>query len=141
MSFGLPSVKAKPESHREFGIHEGAFGVPDLMTNGLAASRAPIAAPHPISHSVLNAAENKQKMHMAVLRNTQGLHAPLRLAMELKAAKKVGRLPFLASSNIMLDVLTGRDIEMGPEDIFNMPDNYEFAGQPHAVVERSLGLL
>lgn len=78
---------------------------------------------------------------MTILRNTQGLHAPLRIGMELNSAKKVGRLPFLPSSNIMLDSLTGRDIEIGPEDVFNTSEFLEVSGQPHAVVERSLGLL
>lgn len=78
---------------------------------------------------------------MAMLRNVQGLHAPLRIAMELKAAKQVGHLPFLPSSNVMSDCLTGRDLEMGPEDIFNTSEFREFAGQPHAVCERSLSLL
>lgn len=80
-------------------------------------------------------------MNMVMLRNVQGLHAPLRIAMERNAAKKIGRLPFLPSSNIMLDVLTGRDIEVGPEDIYGIPEFIEVGGQPHAVVERTLGLL
>lgn len=80
-------------------------------------------------------------MNMTMLRNVQGLHAPLRIAMELKAAKQIGRLPFLPSSNIMSDSLTGRDLEIGPEDIFNTSEFQEVAGQPHAVCERSLGLL
>lgn len=80
-------------------------------------------------------------MNMSILRNTQGLHAPLRIAMELKAAKKVGRLPFLPSSNIMYDSLTGHDIEMDPSDVYNTPEFVEVAGFPHAVIERSLGLL
>ena len=46
---------------------------------------------------------------MIMLRNTQGLHAPLRLAMELKSTEKIGRLPFLPSSNLMRDVILGRD--------------------------------
>lgn len=85
--------------------------------------------------------KNRLEMNMALLRNTQGLHAPLRLAMEMRAAKEVGRLPFLPSSNVMLDVLTGRDLEIGPEDIFNTPEFREVAGQPHAMIERSLGIL
>lgn len=52
-------------------------------------------------------------MEMLVLRNTQGLHAPMKLAMEIKAAEKVGRLPFLPSSNIMRDVLLGYDEDLG----------------------------
>lgn len=78
---------------------------------------------------------------MVMLRNTQGLHAPMRIAMERKAASKIGHLPFLPSSNVMIESLTGRDLEIGPEDIFNTSEFCEVAGQPHAVVEKSLGLL
>lgn len=78
---------------------------------------------------------------MVMLRNTQGLHAPLRIGMELKAASKIGHLPFLPSSNVMSDSLTGRDLEIGPEDVFNTSEFRELAGHPHAVCERSLGLL
>lgn len=78
---------------------------------------------------------------MTILRNTQGLHAPLRIAMEQKAAKKIGHLPFLPSSNAMLESLTGRDIEIEPSDVFNTPEFMEVTGLPHAVVEKSLGIL
>lgn len=80
-------------------------------------------------------------MNMTVLQNTQGLHAPLRLAMELRSAKKIGRLPFLASSNVMYDSLTGRDLQIGPEDVYNTSEFWEVSGQPHAVVEKFLGIL
>lgn len=80
-------------------------------------------------------------MNMTMLRNTQGLHAPLKIAMELKAADKVGRFPFLQSSNIMKEVLTGKDIEIGFEDILGPPEFREIMGQPHAMVEKSLGIL
>jgi proteasome maturation protein len=52
-------------------------------------------------------------MEMLMLRNTQGLHAPLRLAMEITSAEKIGRLPFLPSSNVMRDVILGRDEDIG----------------------------
>lgn len=57
--------------------------------------------------------KNQDRMNMILLRNTQGLHAPLRMAMELKATEKIGRLPFLPSSNMMRDVLLGRDQDIG----------------------------
>jgi proteasome maturation protein len=80
-------------------------------------------------------------MNMAMLRNAQGLHAPLRLKIELEAAKKVGRLPFLPSAGLMSDVLTGRDEEIGFDDILNTAEFREQLAQPHAVVERHVGLL
>nr|CAI5844106.1 unnamed protein product [Callosobruchus analis] len=142
MNFALPSVKVKPEIPDHFGFKEGSFGVQDVMTNGLASARPCTDSAHPLAASEMNQyRKNVDKMNLALLRNTQGLHAPLRIAMEQRSARKIGRLPFLPSSNIMLDTLTGRDLEIGPEDIFNTPEFIEVSGQPHAVVERSLGLL
>lgn len=64
-------------------------------------------------HSMFQYQKNRDRMNMVLLRNTQGLHAPMRIAMELKAAEKIGRLPFLPSSCMMKDVLLGRDEEIG----------------------------
>lgn len=44
---------------------------------------------------------------MAMLRNIQGLHAPLRLHMEKLAVKNIGHLPCLQRHNALLDALTG----------------------------------
>lgn len=54
---------------------------------------------------------------------------------------QVGHLPFLQRSNFQHDVLTGKHLDIGFEDILNTPEMCEVAGQPHAVVERSLGIL
>lgn len=80
-------------------------------------------------------------MHMGILKQTQGMHAPLRLMMERDAASHVSRLPFLPSSNLMTDVLTGRDEDIGPADLFNDASQPEVMGPAHLVVERSLNLM
>jgi proteasome maturation protein len=91
--------------------------------------------------NLIQFAENRARMEMVMLRNTQGLHAPLRISMELQAAKKIGRLPFLTSSGFMSDVLRGRDEEIGFEDILNTAEFREQMVHPHAVVEKQLGLM
>ncbi|XP_030763561.1 proteasome maturation protein [Sitophilus oryzae] len=141
MSFGLPSLKAKPTQAPDYGFHEGDFGVPDLMTSGLASAKSTVENVHALQPSEQNYRQNIHGMNMSILRNNQGLHAPLRIAMELKSAKKVGHLPFLKSHNVMHDSLTGRDLEIGPEDLFNTGEFLEVSRQPHSVVERSLGIL
>ncbi|KAK5643208.1 hypothetical protein RI129_007053 [Pyrocoelia pectoralis] len=140
MSFALPSIKPKPTLPSESIVEDNNFGVPSLLTTGLAAAKVDEDL-HPLISSERNYHKNRSAMNMAILRNTQGMHAPLRLNMELLAAKKVGHLPFLPSSNAMHDSLTGRDLEIWPEDIFNTAEFREVAGQPHAVVEKSLGIL
>ena len=51
---------------------------------------------------------------MKMLRNLQGLHAPLRLVMERKAVQNVGHLPCLHRHNVMLDALTGENCSAYP---------------------------
>ncbi|KAJ0179388.1 hypothetical protein K1T71_005100 [Dendrolimus kikuchii] len=142
MSFGLPSLKVKPEHDiKGIPIHEGAFGVPDPLVAGLSGTKAKLGTAHPLELSERNYHMNGDRMNMAMLRNIQGLHAPLKLTMERQFASKVGRLPFLPSSNLQHDVLTGRYLDIGFEDILNPLELCEVAGQPHAVVERTIGLL
>ena len=85
--------------------------------------------------------ERTQLLQLQVLKETQGIHAPLRLMMEREAASRVSRLPFLPSSGLMLDVLTGRDEDLGPETLFNSGSEAEAVGSPFLVMQRSLGLL
>ncbi|XP_063989171.1 proteasome maturation protein [Diachasmimorpha longicaudata] len=141
MSFRLPPLKAKTPLAEEFGMNSGTYGVPDPMILGMPAAAQKLGTSHPLEASEKNFHQNKLKRDLVMLRNTQGLHAPLRIAMEIKATEKVGRHPFLPSSGLMRDVLLGRDEDIGFEDVFNTSEFREQMGQPHAIVERSLNLL
>ncbi|CAG5055930.1 unnamed protein product [Parnassius apollo] len=141
MSFGLPPLKVKPQPASDIKVQDGPFGIPNPFVEGLGTTKPKLGMSHPLEASERNYHLNEEKMNMTMLRNIQGLHAPLKLTMEMKFAKKIGRLPFLPSSNLQHDVITGRYLDIGFEDILNTPDLCEIAGQPHAVVERSLGLL
>ncbi|XP_020278301.1 proteasome maturation protein [Pseudomyrmex gracilis] len=142
MSFGLPSIVPQATLPDQFEIKgESSYGVANPMISGLSATRQSVGYAHPLEASERSYQKNQDRMNMILLRNTQGLHAPLRLAMELKATEKIGRLPFLQSSNLMRNVLLGRDQDIGFEDIFNTPEFREQMGQPHAVVEKNLGIL
>ncbi|XP_076244999.1 proteasome maturation protein [Calliopsis andreniformis] len=141
MSFGLPSLVPKPTVSEQFNIPDDNYGVANPMVSGLSATRQNIGYSHPLEASERNYQQNRDRMNMALLRNIQGLHAPMRIAMELKAAEKIGRLPFLPSSNMMKDVLLGRDEELGFEDILNTAEFREQMGQPHAIIEKNLGIL
>lgn len=76
-----------------------------------------------------------------MIRNHHGIGAQARYMMELNATSKVGRLPFLPSSNVSRDVLLGLDEMIQPTDIFNTPEFSEKMSQPHAVIEKRLGIL
>ncbi|GJQ65212.1 hypothetical protein Trydic_g7348 [Trypoxylus dichotomus] len=140
MSFGLPPLKIKPEIPPAMGLQEGSYEIPNLMMTGFTSVKSNLDCAHPLAVSEKNYYKNRENLNMVMMRNSQGLHAPLKYTMEYNAAKRIGHLPFLPSSNVMLDVLTGKDIEIGPEDIFNISEFREVAGQPHAMAERSLGI-
>ncbi|XP_033332276.1 proteasome maturation protein [Megalopta genalis] len=140
MSYNLPSLGPKPTVEK-FAIHNDCYGLPNPMISGLSGAKQSIGFSHPLEATEKNAQKNRESMNMVLLRNIQGIHAPIRIAMELKATEQIGRLPFLPSSNLMRDVLLGRDEDIGFEDILNTPEFKEQMGQPHAVVEKSLGIL
>lgn len=76
-----------------------------------------------------------------MIRNHHGLGAQLKFMMELNSVSKVGRLPFLPSSNASRDALLGLDEMITPSDIYGIPEFSEKMSQPHAVVEKRLGIL
>ena len=86
----------------------------DRLAHGLQSGRPQSGAE---SHPAQAAAARQERLQAGRssdwLRQVQGVHAPLRLSAELRAAGCVGRLPFLQSSNVMRDTLTGRDDTLG----------------------------
>lgn len=76
-----------------------------------------------------------------MIRNHHGIGAQLKFMMELNAVSKVGRLPFLKSSNVSRDALLGLDEVISFNDVFGTSDFSESMYQPHAVVEKRLGIL
>uniref|UniRef100_A0A1B0AIS2 Proteasome maturation protein n=1 Tax=Glossina pallidipes TaxID=7398 RepID=A0A1B0AIS2_GLOPL len=100
-----------------------------------------LAYVHRLRDSEANYNQHQYNLSMQMMRNREGLNFPLKMGMELFAARQVGRLPFLQSSNMMEDVLLGRDEVISFEDYLGVPENYEFMRQPHVVMEKSLGIL
>ncbi|RWS14122.1 proteasome maturation protein-like protein [Dinothrombium tinctorium] len=111
------------------------------LLDGFAKPANLISVRHPLEMNEQHFKESSDAMDFALLRQVQGIHAPLRLMMERKAASEVGRLPFLPSSNLMLDVLESREDSLNAEDFLNDVSTPETVGIPHMVMERKLGLL
>ncbi|XP_041669722.1 proteasome maturation protein [Cheilinus undulatus] len=120
---------------------QGAYGVHDALRGGFSSVKNELIQSHPLELTEKNFQLNQDKMNMSTLRNIQGLHAPLKLQMEYRAARQIQRLPFLQSSNLALDTLRGSDDVIGFEDILNDPCQSEVMGDPHVMVEFRLGLL
>lgn len=53
-SFGLPSLKVKPEHGTNIKVKEGPFGVPDPFVAGLGATKPNISLSHPLEASERN---------------------------------------------------------------------------------------
>ncbi|GFN82241.1 proteasome maturation protein-like [Plakobranchus ocellatus] len=140
---GYPTLRPQPAFSKMVELPKGPYGVPDTMMHGFQGSRASAAMEqaHPLQASEEQWLDHKLKMDYVMLKNSQGVHAPLKLKMEQFATSKMQRLPCLNSSNLMADILSGRDELIGFEDILNNPADSEVMGQPHAMVERRLGLL
>jgi len=143
MSGGYPTLRPQQVSTKVLKLPTGPYGVPDVMLNGFQAGRASatMQLSHPLESSEEQWHDHKFKMDCAMLKNTQGLHAPLKLHMERHIASQMTRLPGMHSSNILLDTLTGRDESIGFEDFLNNPEDSEVMGHHHVLMEKRLGLL
>uniref|UniRef100_A0A4W4GVU5 Proteasome maturation protein n=1 Tax=Electrophorus electricus TaxID=8005 RepID=A0A4W4GVU5_ELEEL len=119
----------------------GPYGIQDTLRMGFSSVKNELLPSHPLELSEKNFQLNQDKMNFSTLRNIQGLHAPLKLQMEYRAAKQIQRLPFLPSSNLALDTLKGTDESIGFEDILNDTAQCEVTGEPHIMTEYKLGLL
>uniref|UniRef100_A0A8C2UAZ8 Proteasome maturation protein n=1 Tax=Coturnix japonica TaxID=93934 RepID=A0A8C2UAZ8_COTJA len=119
----------------------GQFEGHGLLRRGFACLKNELVPSHPLELSEKNFQLNQDKTNFAMLRNIQGLHAPLKLQMEFRAVKQAQRLPFLHSSNMALDTLRGNDECISFEDILNDPSQSEVMGEPHMMMEHKLGLL
>jgi proteasome maturation protein len=95
---------------------------------------------HPLEYCEKHYHENREKNDFLMLRNIQGLHAPLRLKTEREIASRMQRLPGLPSSNLMSDILTGRLDTIDFEDFLCDPMDAEIVGQPHILMERRSGI-
>lgn len=80
-------------------------------------------------------------LNSQMIRDHHGMGAQLKFMMELNAANKVGRLPFLPSSNASRDALLGYDEMITPMDIYGTAEFSEHTQQPHAVMEKKMGIL
>ncbi|KAJ8297458.1 hypothetical protein KUTeg_023989 [Tegillarca granosa] len=136
-----PSVRPKPDGNKAITLPTGPYGVTDVMVHGLQSASTTTNYSHPLEHSEKHWNENKQKMDYVMLRNTIGVHAPLKLQMEKHVALKMQRLPGLPSSNLMMDTLTGRDDMIEFEDFLGDPVNSERMGHPHVMMEKQLNIL
>ena len=70
-------------------------------------------------------------------RSVLGIQAPLKMMTELQVASKIGRLPCLPSSRLMLDVLRGTNEDISFDDILNNQREFgEVQIDPHWAMDK-----
>uniref|UniRef100_A0A131XT79 Putative proteasome maturation factor ump1 n=1 Tax=Ixodes ricinus TaxID=34613 RepID=A0A131XT79_IXORI len=137
----FPPLRPTTSQSKPTTQENGAYGINDVMLNGFSSVKNNASTVHPLELSERNYKDNNLKIQLAMARSIQGLHGPIKLMAERKAASQVGRLPFLPSSNVMLDALEGGDETITFEDIYNEALEGETLRPPHMVMEKHLNML
>ncbi|XP_003389588.1 PREDICTED: proteasome maturation protein-like [Amphimedon queenslandica] len=114
------------------------YNVHDTFRYGFKSAKSDLTPSHPLEASEANFAANREAFVMQSLRNSQGLHAPLRLEMERKMASKIQRIPPLESSMIALETLLGQDETISVEELLDNPSDSPVLVNGRAVMEKRL---
>ncbi|GAA5971007.1 hypothetical protein JCM8115_004771 [Rhodotorula mucilaginosa] len=113
-------------SHVSLADTASSLGPHDALAHGGPRSIASeVANKHPLQNRLAQWDATRENLHLTLERNMYGLHAPVRLEMERQL---VGAAPtplslglpgsgFTRPGNLGLDILTGRDEEIRPEDV------------------------
>lgn len=142
MSFGYPPLHAGTKKsigsindqlpQTEINLH----GLRDALQNGLGAVAKTSTDVHPLELSEILNEDNYNQMKYAMLRSTQGIHAPLRLQMEKFLVEQPTRMSVFPPSHLHLEVLNGKDETIDFEDVLNAPESWEKNVAPHVLMEK-----
>ncbi|KAJ3255981.1 Pre-mRNA-splicing factor [Boothiomyces macroporosus] len=106
--------EAIPEKVAQVGGSE--YGVHDTFRNGFRGITNEITNKHPLETRLAMWQETQQELKYEMLRQTQGIHAPIRLKMEKMLVGNVKRIPVGKTHNLGLDILNGTDDTIDFED-------------------------
>ncbi|ORX64040.1 proteasome maturation factor UMP1 [Anaeromyces robustus] len=99
-------------SNKEYGVHDTFRYGPRRLVDE-------VLPPHPLQARLENWDETQNKLHMSMLRNSYGIHVPIRLQMEKAIVSQINRAPHQLHSeynNLGLDILNGVDNTLAFED-------------------------
>ncbi|POY70987.1 hypothetical protein BMF94_6014 [Rhodotorula taiwanensis] len=112
--------------HVSLATTASSLGPHDALAHGGPRSiAAEVASKHPLQNRLAQWDATRDNLHMTLERNMYGLHAPIRLEMERQLVQSAPTplslgLPgagFTRPGNLALEILTGRDEEIRPEDV------------------------
>ncbi|XP_015369799.1 PREDICTED: uncharacterized protein LOC107165879 [Diuraphis noxia] len=93
---------------------------------------------HPVQQNLRNYNAKENRTLVKGLMITQGMHMPLRLAMEQKVFESVGRLPILKSSNLHAEVLNDTLDTVTERDYLNPAEYNETLVPSFVVMDKDL---
>jgi hypothetical protein len=112
-------------------------GQPNKLFQGLASVKSTLTTGHILEKSEITHIDTRDKFHHHMARSVLGIQAPLKLKTEIQIANKIGRLPCLSSSRLMLDVLRGTNEDISFDDILNNPREFgEMQVDPHLAMDK-----
>jgi len=113
-------------------------GLPNKLFQGLTSVKSTLTTGHILEKSETTHIDTRDKFHHHMARSVLGIQAPLKLKTEMQIANKIGRLPCLPSSCLMLDVLRGTNEDISFDDILNNPREFgEIQVDPHLAMDKS----
>jgi len=99
-----------------------------------------VLSKHPLENRLKNWEQTQTNLKFTLQRRLYGMHAPIRQLMERSIVSRVQRAPVLHSSNLGLDILTGKDETIDFEDFLNEPELSTDMMDIHASMEFQLGI-
>ncbi|ORY05642.1 proteasome maturation factor UMP1 [Basidiobolus meristosporus CBS 931.73] len=136
----VPSNFTSESEKHSFAETNNSFKVHDTLRHGFKSVASEVTAGHPLEAKLNNWEETQTNLKLNMQRQLYGIHAPVRVLMERDIVSRNQRLPVLPSSNIGLDILTGKDEHVDFEDYLNDPAMSTQMMDVHASMEHKLGM-
>ncbi|ORZ14111.1 proteasome maturation factor UMP1-domain-containing protein [Absidia repens] len=127
------NVSTLDTTHTDFGSH-------DTLRYGTRSHKSEVLPGHALEQRLDEWNDNQWELKLNMARQAYGIHAPIKMMMEHDIVSKRQRMPVLPSSNLHLDILTGKDETIDFEDFLNDPALSTDMLDVHAAMEHKLKL-
>ncbi|KNC81652.1 hypothetical protein SARC_06039 [Sphaeroforma arctica JP610] len=134
-----PTIKPSPQYSEVTKVTTGAFGVHDTLRNGQGHALSHADNAHPVELMQKQTKVSQKQLRLQMLRDVQGLHAPMRLTTERALiSKPLHHMPCITTSNIALETFDNTDEFIDYTDYLNDPRDAPEMGDPHIMMEYKL---
>jgi proteasome maturation protein len=115
----VPKANEKTVTKSVTDTLNSEYGVHDTFRYGPRRIVDEVLPAHPLQTRLEHWDETQNKLHMTMLRNTYGMHVPIRLQMEKAIVSQLNHAPHHLHpecNNVGLDILNGVDNSLAFED-------------------------